>query len=69
LQAVVEKSHMAFDFARRPDPPSDPAPRFKDEPIDWVDWLMRIAVFGPLLALYTYWLWTVVLMAFSALGG
>ncbi|MBX3429968.1 MAG: hypothetical protein KF779_10330 [Hyphomonadaceae bacterium] len=59
---------MAFDASRQSDPDHEPAP-FQDEPIDFVDWAMRIAVFGPLLALYLYWIWTVLKTAFVALLG
>jgi hypothetical protein len=57
---------MAFDASRQPQPEHRRAPAFEEEPIDWVDWGMRIAVFGPLLALYLYWLWTIVLTAIRA---
>ena len=57
---------MAFDASRPSGPESDPAPEFKDVPIDYVDWGMRIAVFGPLLGLYVYWIWTVLQTAFNA---
>jgi hypothetical protein len=60
---------MAFDASRQREPEHQHAPAFQEEPIDWVDWGMRIAVFGPLLALYSYWLWTILKTGFAALFG
>lgn len=40
-------------------PDSEPDRAFQNEPIDYVDWAMRIAIFGPFLVLYSYWIWTV----------
>ena len=60
---------MAFDASRHSEPEREHAAAFEDEPIDWADWLMRIAVFGPLLALYCYWLWTILRIVVSALLG
>lgn len=59
---------MAFDASRHFDPEREPA-ALQDEPIDWADWLMRIAVFGSLLTLYGYWLWTILRTIVSALLG
>jgi hypothetical protein len=60
---------MAFDASRGSDPDGEPHRQFQDEPIDYVDWAMRIAVFGPLLLLYSYWIWTVIKTAFIAITG
>lgn len=60
---------MAFDASRGSEPDGEPDRAFQDEPIDYVDWAMRIAVFGPLLILYSYWIWTVSRTALTALIG
>lgn len=58
---------MPFDAGPRsePNPASEP---YREEPIDWLDWGMRIAVFAPLLVLYLYWVWTIILSALRAFG-
>ena len=60
---------MAFDTSRQPEPERDEAPEFRGEPIDYLDWAMRIAVFGPLLVIYSYWIWTVCQNVVSGLAG
>lgn len=60
---------MAFDASRRSEPEGDPEPGFQDEPINYLDWAMRVGVFGPLLILYSCWIWTVLLTAFNAITG
>lgn len=57
---------MAFDASRGSEPDGEPHRAYQDEPIDYVDWAMRIVVFGPLLVLYSYWVWTVLRTAFNA---
>lgn len=48
---------MPFDAGPRSEPPEAPSEPFRDEPIDYVDWGMRILVFGSILILYLVWLW------------
>ncbi|WP_158764639.1 hypothetical protein [Terricaulis silvestris] len=52
---------MAFDASRHPEPEHQRAPVLQDEPLDYVDWGMRIVVFGG--ALIAYFLWLVQLIA------
>ncbi len=59
---------MAFDASRGSEPDGEPH-RAYQEPIDYVDWAMRIAVFGPLLAFYSYWIWTVLRTAIAVVIG
>lgn len=56
---------MPFDARPRSESERS-TPAIVDEPIDWVDWGMRIAVFAPLLMLYLYWIWTIVRTAVQA---
>lgn len=56
---------MAFDASRGSEPDGEPDRAFQEEPIDYLDRAMRIAVFGPLLALYSYWIWTIFVTAFG----
>lgn len=53
LELSARLGRMPFDAGpRRPEPaPGHPA----DEPIDWLDWGLRIIVFGSLLVLWTVW--------------
>ena len=60
---------MAFDASRGSEPDGESLRAFQDEPIDYVDWAMRIAVFGPLLAFYSYWIWTVLRTAIAVVIG
>lgn len=60
---------MAFDASRQSDPDREPDREYPDEPIDYVDWAMRIAVFGPLLILHMYWIWTIFQNMFNDLMG
>jgi len=60
---------MAFDASRGSEPEGEPERAFQNEPIDYVDWAMRISVFAPFLVLYSYWIWTVLRTAFSVFFG
>lgn len=60
---------MAFDAPRGSEPDGEPHRAYQEEPIDYVDWAMRIAVFGPLLAFYSYWIWTVLRRAIAVVIG
>lgn len=58
---------MAFDAFRGSDPDGERPELRPDLPVDYVDWAMRIIVFGPLLALYVYWIGKLAGAIFNAL--
>jgi len=55
---------MPFDAGPRSE--HDPPEPYREARTDWLDWGMRIAVFGTLLVLYLYWIWTIIQTAFAA---
>lgn len=58
---------MPFDAGPNSDPRQAHPEPYSEEPIDWLDWGLRIIVFGSLLGLYLFWIWRLFQPLVSAL--